>query len=115
MKALIYNSIETVPDTLWRCDFTTPFRGSSDQQSAPVESTLGGRLAASPPKDGGMDRKRYVGPIAHLRGKTALVEPRVGTPGEVMAQFEEVHLQEARGWWQFSRADFEILGSLRNS
>ena len=113
MKALVYNSIESIPDTLWRCDFTIPFIGSSDQ-SAPVKSTPGSTQAASPPMDGGMDRKRYVGPIAHLRGKTALVEPRVGTPGQVMAQFEEVHLQEARGWWQFSRADFEILGSLRN-
>ena len=113
MKALVYNSIETIPDTLWRCDFTIPFRGSSDE-SAPVESTLGGTLAVRPPMDGGIDRKRYVGPIAHLRGKTALVEPRMGAPGEVMAQFEEVYLQEARGWWQFSRADFEILGSLRN-
>lgn len=109
MKAFVYNSIETIPG---RCDFTLPFRGSSDQ-SAPVESTTGSTQAASPPMVGGMDRKRYVGPIAHLRGKTALVEPRVGTPGEVMAQFEEVHLQEARGWWQFSWADFEILGSLR--
>jgi hypothetical protein len=24
-----------------------------------------------------------------------------------MAQFEEQHLQEARGWWQFSEDDFE--------
>jgi hypothetical protein len=25
-----------------------------------------------------------------------------------MAQFEEQHLQEARGWWQFSEADFQF-------
>jgi len=24
-----------------------------------------------------------------------------------MVQFEELHLQEARGWWQFAEADFE--------
>lgn len=53
-----------------------------------------------------MSRERYVGPIPHLYGKTALVRPQVCTPGEVMAQFEEQHLQEARGWWQFSAADF---------
>ena len=35
--------------------------------------------------------------------------PRVGTMGQVMAQFEEPHLQEARGWWQFSEADFEAV------
>jgi len=31
----------------------------------------------------------------------------VDTPGEVMVQFEESHLQEARGWWQFAATDFE--------
>jgi hypothetical protein len=54
-----------------------------------------------------LSRKRYVGPISHLRDKTALVRPCVGNAGQVMAQFEELYLQEARGWWQFSEADFE--------
>jgi hypothetical protein len=54
-----------------------------------------------------MTCKRYVGPILHLRGKAAFVKPRVGDSNEVMAQFEELHLQEARGWWQFSASDFE--------
>ena len=58
-----------------------------------------------------MSRKRYVGPIPHLCGKTAFVEPRPGVPGQVMAQFEERNLQEARGWWQFSETDFEASGS----
>lgn len=66
-----------------------------------------------------MIRKRYVGPIPHLHGRTALVTPRVGAVAQVMAQFEEHHLQEARDWWQFSEADFEstrtpaLLNSLR--
>jgi hypothetical protein len=54
-----------------------------------------------------LSRKRYVGPISHLRDKTALVSPRVGSVGQVMAQFEEWYLQEARGWWEFAEADFE--------
>lgn len=57
-----------------------------------------------------MHRRKYIGPIPHLRGRTAHVTPRVGTAGQVMAQFEERHLQEARGWWQFSAADFESVG-----
>ena len=52
-------------------------------------------------------RKLYVGTIFHLRGKTAFVRPRADTPGQVMVQFEERHLQEARGWWQFAATDFE--------
>jgi hypothetical protein len=52
-------------------------------------------------------RERYVGPIPHLRGKTAFVQPRTGDPGQVMAQFEELYLEEARDWWQFAAADFE--------
>jgi hypothetical protein len=31
----------------------------------------------------------------------------VGASDQVMAQFEELHLQEARGWWQFSASDFQ--------
>jgi hypothetical protein len=31
----------------------------------------------------------------------------VGNPGQVMAQFEEQHLQEARGWLQFAEFEFE--------
>lgn len=54
-----------------------------------------------------MSRKRYVGPIPHLRGKTALVRSRGGVQSQVMAQFEEPYLQEARGWWQFCEADFQ--------
>jgi hypothetical protein len=54
-----------------------------------------------------LSRKRYVGAIPHLQGKTAFVRPRVGTASQVMVQFEEQHLQEARGWWQFAEADFE--------
>jgi hypothetical protein len=30
----------------------------------------------------------------------------VAKPGQVLVQFEEHHLQEARGWWQFAAADF---------
>jgi len=52
-------------------------------------------------------RKRYVGAIPHLRGRTAFVRPRLGNPGQVMVQFDEQHLQEARGWWQFAESDFE--------
>ena len=52
-------------------------------------------------------RKRYVGAIPHLRGKTAFVRPRVGNPEQIMVQFEEQRLQEARGWWQFAATDFE--------
>ena len=55
-----------------------------------------------------MGRARYVGQIPHLYGKTAMVRPQVCTPGQVMAQFEEQHLQEARGWWQFSETDFQL-------
>jgi hypothetical protein len=55
-----------------------------------------------------MSRERYIGPIPHLFGKAALVRPRVCAPGQVMAQFEEQHLREARGWWQFSKADFTL-------
>jgi hypothetical protein len=54
-----------------------------------------------------LSHKRYVGAIPHLRGKTAFVRPRVGDPGQVMVQFEESYLQEARGWWQFAESDFE--------
>jgi hypothetical protein len=36
-----------------------------------------------------LSRKRYVGPISHLRGTTAFVRTRVGNGGQVMAQFEE--------------------------
>lgn len=60
----------------------------------------------------GMSRERYVGSIPHLHGKTALVRPQENTPGQVMAQFEEQHLQEARGWWQFSEADFQLVVEL---
>lgn len=56
-----------------------------------------------------MSRQRYVGPIPHLRGRTAIVAPRRGAAGQVMAQFEEHGLREARGWWQFSAADFEAV------
>ena len=56
-----------------------------------------------------MSRKRYVGPIPHLCGKTAFVEPRPGISGQVLAQFEERYLREARGWWEFSAADFGAL------
>ena len=58
-----------------------------------------------------MSRKRYIGPIPHLRGMTALVEPRVGAAGQVMAQFEAHQLQESRDWWQFSEADFEAVAA----
>ena len=54
-----------------------------------------------------LSRRRYVGPISHLRGKTAFVRTRVGNPSQVMAQFEEQHLQEAQGWWQFAESEFE--------
>jgi hypothetical protein len=54
-----------------------------------------------------LSRKRYVGAIPHLRGKTAVVRSRVDRPDQVMVQFEEPYLQEARGWWQFTESDFE--------
>ena len=54
-----------------------------------------------------MSSKRYIGPIPHLCGKTAQVQPRVGIPRQVMAQFEEEHLKEARGWWEFCETDFQ--------
>jgi hypothetical protein len=57
-----------------------------------------------------LSRQRYVGAVSHLRGKTALVRPRLGDPGQVMVQFEELYLQEARGWWQFAESDFEAAG-----
>jgi hypothetical protein len=57
-----------------------------------------------------MSRKRYVGPIPHLSGKTASVWPRMGVPGQVMAQFEEEYLQEARGSWVFPEGDFQPTG-----
>lgn len=60
-----------------------------------------------------MRRQRYVGSIPHLRGRTAIVEPRHGAAGQVMAQFEEHGLREARGWWQFSAADFEAVVAVR--
>jgi hypothetical protein len=56
-----------------------------------------------------MSRKRYVGPIPHLYGKTARVQPRSDARGEIMAQFEEHYLQEARGWWQFPDSHFETV------
>lgn len=54
-----------------------------------------------------LSRQRYVGPVPHLRGRTAFVRERVGNPGQVMVQFEEQHLQEARDWWQFAATDFD--------
>lgn len=54
-----------------------------------------------------MVRKRYIGGIPHLLGKTARLQQRVGIPGQVMAQFEEQHLKEARGWWEFCETDFQ--------
>ena len=57
-----------------------------------------------------MSRKRYIGTIPHLSGKTALVQPRVGIPGQVMAQFEHEYLRESRGWWEFCEADFQSEG-----
>src|SRR5690242_15077949 len=54
-----------------------------------------------------LSRKRYVGPIPHLWGKTALVRHSVCNASQVMAQFEELYLQEARGWWQFAESDFD--------
>jgi hypothetical protein len=31
----------------------------------------------------------------------------MGAPGQVMVQFEEPYLQEARDWWQFAETHFE--------
>ena len=45
-----------------------------------------------------------------MSGKTALVQPRLGIPGQVMAQFEEQHLKEARGWWEFCETEFQSDG-----
>ena len=108
MKVLVYNGSEIIPNLEHR-NLTVTFRPSNDQ-SAPVKSTFEGTPSASP----AMGRKRYVGPIAHLRGKTALVEPRVEAAGQLMVQFDDPHLREARGWWEFSEADFERSGRLRN-
>lgn len=68
--------------------------------------------AASPEAPQIMSRKRYVGAIAYLRDQTALVEWRVGIPGQVMARFEAPHLQEAQGWWEFPETDFEPTAGL---
>ena len=57
-----------------------------------------------------MSRKRYIGPIPHLSGKTAQVQPRAGIPGQVMAQFEAEYLRESRGWWEFCETDFQSEG-----
>lgn len=59
-----------------------------------------------------MSRKRYVGAIVHLRGRAAFVEQRVGVPGQVMARFEDQHLQEAQGWWEFPETDFDAAAGL---
>jgi hypothetical protein len=112
VKAPFYSGIESILDNLEPRDLT-PSRPGCDQ-SAAVQSTFRGAPSASPPVDETMGRKQYVGPIEHLRGKVALVEPRGGAVGQVMAQFEEPHLQEARGWWQFCETDFERFGSPRN-
>lgn len=57
-----------------------------------------------------MNRKRYCGPIPHLWGKTARLRSSVSGAGQVMAQFEELYLEEARDWWQFPEADFVAIG-----
>jgi hypothetical protein len=54
-----------------------------------------------------LSRKRYVGAIPHLRGKSAFVRARLGVLGQITVQFEAPYLQEARGWWQFAERDFE--------
>jgi hypothetical protein len=59
-----------------------------------------------------MSRRRYIGPIPHLYGKTARVRACLAAQNQVMAQFEEQYLQEARGWWQFSEADFQSINPL---
>jgi len=51
--------------------------------------------------------KQYVGPIPHLRGRTAEVWPRDGVPGQVMAQFDDGYLMESRGGWEFGLTDFQ--------
>jgi hypothetical protein len=55
-----------------------------------------------------MNRQQYIGPIPHLRGRTAKVQARETSPGQVMAQFEDAYLMEARGWWQFAAGDFQV-------
>jgi hypothetical protein len=54
--------------------------------------------------------KRYVGPIPHLRGKRAFVQPREESPEKVMARFEELNLKEALGRWEFAATDFDSAG-----
>jgi hypothetical protein len=70
-------------------------------------ASVAGRLADHLVDRVMLSRKRYIGPIAHLRAKTAFVRPCVGNAGQVLVQFEALYLQEARGWWQFAEADFE--------
>jgi len=62
-----------------------------------------------------MNRRRYVGPITHLRGQIAAVMPRMGNAGQVMAQFEAAYLQESRDWWQFAETDFEAGAAAHES
>jgi hypothetical protein len=80
----------------------TPKRGSLHTELRRIPRHHSHQSGAQPM----LSRQRYVGAIPHLRGKTAFVRPRVGRPGQVMVQFEDPYLQEARGWWQFPESDF---------
>ena len=62
-----------------------------------------------------MNRRRYIGQIAHLRGPMADVRPRTGNAGQVMAQFEAAYLREAREWWQFAETDFDAVAAAHES
>lgn len=53
-----------------------------------------------------MDKGTYIGSDSRLKGKTALLLP--GMVGYLQAQFDDVAVQEAFGWWSFPIADFKI-------
>jgi hypothetical protein len=53
----------------------------------------------------------YVGSESRLEGKTALLRP--GAPGQLLAQFDDIHLSLGwvllgHGWHPFDKDDFEI-------
>lgn len=50
---------------------------------------------------------RYIGETAHLRGKTALVRDTGG--GTCKAQFDDMALNEAFGWWLCMWSEFEPI------
>lgn len=50
----------------------------------------------------------YIGSQIRLQGRTALIRPVEGTPNCVLAQFDDMNLEEAFNWWFFDATDFEL-------